>query len=133
VGTAGGEYGGVLTGDRAKAYSGQPLPRRQVRRAHLRRDFQAMVDRGGAGAPVGERRREQAEVLFGWRRRVRDGTWRRAAFRGYVTWLRGVFRAELVRGTRCGGPQTAATCQELLKVEPALWTFARVPGDRRNE
>jgi hypothetical protein len=24
--------------------------------------------------------------------------------------------------------QEAATCQELLKVEPALWTFVRVPG-----
>ena len=124
----GEEYGGVLTSDRAKAYTGQPLHSRQVCWAHLRRDFQAMIDRGGAGAPVGEMLLEQADVLFGWWHRVRDSTWSWATFRGYVTWLRGVFRAELVRGT-CGGcPKTAATCQELLKVESALWTFVRVPG-----
>jgi transposase len=124
----GGEYGGVLTSDRAKAYNGQPLQRRQVCWAHLRRDFQAMIDRGGAGAPIGEMLLEQAEVLFGWWHRVRDGTWSRATFQYYARWLRGEFREELSRGTRCGCPKTAATCQELLKVEAALWTFVRVPG-----
>src|SRR5437899_893019 len=49
----GEEYGGVLTSDRAKAYNGQPLHRHQVCWAHLRRDFQAMIDRGGAAAGVG--------------------------------------------------------------------------------
>jgi len=124
----GEEYGGVLTSDRAKAYNGQPLPRRQVCWAHLRRDFQAMIDRGGAGAPIGEILLEQAGVLFGWWHRVRDGAWSRATFREYAPWLRAVFRAELERGAGCACPKTAATCQELLKVEPALWTFVRVPG-----
>jgi transposase len=124
----GEEYGGVLTSDRAKAYNGQPLHRHQVCWAHLRRDFQAMIDRGGAGAPIGEVLLEQAEVLFGWWHRVRDGTWSRATFQSYARWLRGVVREELMRGTRCACPKTAATCQELLKVEPALWTFVRVPG-----
>jgi transposase len=50
----GEEYGGVLTSDRAKAYSRQPRQRQQICWAHLRRDFQAMIDRGGAGAAVGE-------------------------------------------------------------------------------
>jgi Transposase IS66 family len=49
----GGEYGGVLTSDRAKAYNGQPLHRRQIGWAHLRRDFPAMIDRGGGSG--GER------------------------------------------------------------------------------
>lgn len=39
-----------------------------------------------------------------------------------------MFREELVRGARCACPKTAATCQELLKIEAALWTFVRVPG-----
>jgi transposase len=124
----GEEYGGVLTSDRAKAYNGQPLQRRQVCWAHLRRDFQAMIDRGGAGAPIGEMLLEQADVLFGWWHRVRDGTWSRTTFQRYARWLRGVFREELERGAGCACPKTAATCQELLKVEPALWTFVRVPG-----
>jgi transposase len=124
----GEEYGGVLTSDRAKAYSGQPLQRHQVCWAHLRRDFQAMIDRGGAAAPVGEILLEQADVLFGWWHRVRDGTWRWATFQYYARWLRGVFREELVRGACCACPKTAATCQELLRVEAALWTCVRVPG-----
>jgi transposase len=87
-----------------------------------------MIDRGGAGAAVGEILLEQAEVLFGWWQRVRDGTWSRATCQGYATWLRAVFREELGRGAGCACPKTAATCRELLKVEPALWTFVRVPG-----
>jgi len=125
LGTA---YGGVRTSDRAKAYNRQPLQRRQICWAHLRRDFQAMIDRGGAGAAVGEILLEQAEVLFGWWHWVRDGTWAPATFQGYMRWLRRAFQHELEAGTRCACPQTAATCQELLKVEPALWTFVRVPG-----
>jgi transposase len=38
------------------------------------------------------------------------------------------FREELRAGARCACPKTAATGQELLKVEAALWTFVRVPG-----
>jgi transposase len=45
-----------------------------------------------------------------------------------MRWLRGSFRTELEAGTRCACPKTAATCQELLKKEAALWTFVRVPG-----
>jgi transposase len=127
-GLLGEGYGGVLTSDRAQAYNGQPLQRHQLCWAHLRRDLQAMIARGGAGAPVGERLLEQAEVLFGWWHRVRAGTWSRAPFRGHARWLRGVCRAELVRGASCACPQTAATCREVLKVEPALWTFLRAAG-----
>ena len=124
----GEEYGAVLTSDRAKAYNGQPLRQRQICWAHLRRDFQAMIDRGGAGTAVGEILLEHAEVLFEWWYWVRDGTWARSTFQHYVRWLRGAFRAELEAGTCCACPKTAATCRELLKVEPALWTFVRVEG-----
>ena len=55
----------MLTSDRAKAYNGQPLRQRQLGWAHLRRDFQALIDRGGAGAEVGRRLLEYTEVLFG--------------------------------------------------------------------
>jgi transposase len=124
----GTEYGGVLTSDRAKAYSRQPLQRHQVCWAHLRRDFQAMIDRGGAAAAVGTVLLEHADVLFGWWQLLREGSWCWTTFQSSARWLRGGFREELVRGASCACPKTAATCQELLKVEPALWTFVRVPG-----
>jgi len=59
-------YRAILTSDRAKAYNCQPVPQRQLCWAHLRRNFQAMIDRGGAGAAVGESLLEHTEVLFGW-------------------------------------------------------------------
>src|SRR5262249_33728628 len=43
----------VITSDRLKSYEWLPLGRRQVCWAHPRRDFQAMIDRGGPGQPVG--------------------------------------------------------------------------------
>jgi transposase len=121
-------YSGVLSSDRAKAYNTQPLRRRQLCWAHLRRDFQAMIDRSGAGAEVGARLLVDSEVLFEWWYRVRDGTWQRATLRRYVSGLRPAFRETLEAGTRCGCPKTAATCRELLALEPALWTFVRVEG-----
>ncbi len=49
-----GESQAVITSDRVSAYSHLPAERRQVCWAHLRRDFQAMIDRGGGGKEVGE-------------------------------------------------------------------------------
>jgi transposase len=74
-------YGGVLTSDRAKADNGQPVRRRQFCGAHLRRDFPAMIDRGGAGAAVGARLLADSGILFEWWHWVRDGTWQRATLR----------------------------------------------------
>jgi len=100
----GASYSAVLTSDRAKAYNAQPLRQRQLCWAHLRRDFQAMIDRGGAGAAVGQRLLEHAEVLFGWWHWMRDGTWAWSTFQGYIRWLRRLVREELRAGARCPCP-----------------------------
>src|SRR5713101_3916201 len=97
----GEEYTGVLTSDRAKAYNRQPLRLRQLCWAHLRRDFQAMIDRGGMGEAVGRQLLEYADALFGWWYWVRDGTWTRSTFRRYGRFLRGLVREELEAATHC--------------------------------
>jgi transposase len=121
-------YGGTITSDRAKAYDSQPLRRRQLCWAHLLRDFQAMIDRGGPGQVVGEALLEHAHVLFAWWHWVRDGTWKRSTFQSYVQTLRASFKIELEWGTQNACPKTAATCRELRLRETALWTFVRVEG-----
>src|SRR5262249_54762884 len=124
----GPQYPGVVTSDRAKAYDTRPLGARQVCWAHLLREFQAMIDRGGSAKATGELLLEHSNVLFAWWHRLREGAWARSTLQWYVGPLRQSFRDALARGSQCRCPKTAATCLELLARERALWTFVRVEG-----
>ncbi len=120
---------GVLTTDRYPAYDHLPVGRRQVCWAHLRRDFQAMIDRRNAGSAVGEDLLMHADILLMQWKRVRDGTLTRRGFRqSYLGWVRAEVRTLLGRGAGCGCAVTAGVCRELLAIEPALYTFAAVGG-----
>jgi transposase len=122
-GTAAGK---VVVCDRFKSRSW--VKRRQFCWAHLNRDFQATIDRGGESAEVGERLMGHSDALFEWRRRVRDGTLSRSSFRTYVAMTRPFLKEDLRRGAARPCPKTAATCRELLSGETHLWTFVRVEG-----
>lgn len=117
----------VVTSDRYSAYSHLPAERRQVCWAHLRRDFQAVIDRGDVGSTIGEDLLMNSDILFeGWSK-IRAGTLLRSTFATKtLPWLRREVRTLLEEGVRCGSKRTAATCREILKVEPSLWTFAKV-------
>jgi transposase len=119
----------VLTTDRYAAYDHLPGDRRQVCWAHLRRDFQAMIDRANGGSGVGADLLLHADILLGQWKRVRDGTLTRRGFRrSYLGWLRAEVRSLLATGAASDCPKTAGTCREVLGLEPSLWTFARVGG-----
>jgi transposase len=120
---------GLVCSDRWSAYQLIPAQRRQLCWAHLRRDFQAMIDRGGAAAAIGEELLFNADMLFGLWYKVRDGTRsRRWLLRHIDGWLRDEVRALLEEGAACSCAKTAGVCAEILKLEPALWTFARQEG-----
>ena len=118
----------VVTSDRSSAYGWIDAAWRQVCRAHLRRDFQAMIDRGGEGAAIGIELLAHSHELFRAWHRVRDGTVAWGTFRRSMRERRGRVAATLRRGSRCPCVRTSATCREILKVEEGLWTFARVKG-----
>jgi transposase len=120
--------GQVITSDRYKAYDWLPLYQRQICWAHLIRDFQAMVDRHNAGSALGRELLCFAEDVFTQSYRVRDGTIQRVTLRKYVDSQRPWFRARLEAGLACGCTKTAGVCQDLLRLEPALWTFTRREG-----
>lgn len=116
---------GVLTTDRFPVYTHLRGRRRQVCWAHLRRDFQAMIDRRNAGSEIGEELLAHAEILFVHWPKVRDGTRSRRWFRRtHAVWLRREVRLLLERGRACGCAKTASVCREILAVESSLWTFA---------
>ena len=119
---------GVLVSDRHGAYLWWPDRLRQLCWAHLRRDIQAIIDRGGQSAVVGSGLLEESDRMFYWWHRVRDGTLSRASFQVYMRSLRKRFEAGLELGTLGDNPKTAKTCANLLKHADALWTFVRVEG-----
>ena len=119
----------VVTSDRYSSYEWIDPAWRQICWSHLRRDFQAMIDRGGAGEAIGRRLLRLSKRMFRWWHRLRDGTMRSAAVPERIAArLRREVKAALEDGPRCGCAKTAATCFEILKVEEGLWTFARVEG-----
>jgi transposase len=121
-------FAGILVTDRYSAYNWYPVRWRQLCWAHVLRDFEAMRDRGGASAELGEALLAQARQMFTWWHRVREGTLQRSTFRSYMSPLRREVERLLEAGSRSGGPKTAGTCQDILKRREALWTFVQVPG-----
>ena len=74
----GENFSGFVVADRWSGYSWAEL--RQVCWAHLRRDFQGFVDRGGRGKPLGEKLLEQTRLMFELWHRLREKTLLRRTF-----------------------------------------------------
>ena len=128
VALLGSRDGQVVSSDRFSAYEWIMASWRQVCWSHLRRDFQAMIDRVDEGEPVGRRLLSLSNRLFHNWHRVRDGTLDWGGFQGRMTRLRPEVKQALEEGSRCSCAKTAATCFEILKVEEGLWAFTRVRG-----
>jgi transposase len=122
----GEDYAGVATCDRLKSYWW--IKRLQWCWAHLRRDFQAMIDRDNQGKAIGKRLLEQSNTLFHLWHQLRDGQLSRAGFQQAIKPVREAVRRTLERGKKCGCSKTAGTCKELLSHEEWLWTFVDVEG-----
>ena len=124
----GEHFWGYLVTDRWGAYTWYPAWRRQVCWAHLLRDIDAMIERGGQSSEIGEALRVQARQMFhGWHR-VRDGTLAHASFAQSMWPIRHEVERLLEMGQTCGVPKTEGVCREILKVRQALWTFVRHEG-----
>ena len=118
----------VVTSDRHSSLQWIDPAGRQICWSHLARDFQAMIDRGGAGEATGHALLRLSKRMFRWWHRLRDGTIDRHRFETIAARLRREVKVALEAGRSCGCVKTAATCFEILKVEEGLWTFARVEG-----
>jgi transposase len=122
----GKQYAGVATCDRLKSYWW--IGRLQWCWAHLRRDFQAMIDRNNEGKVIGEALLRQSNTLFHLWHQVKQGTLSRTRFPEAIKPVRQAIRRALRRGQACGCSKTVGTCKELLAHEEWLWTFVSVAG-----
>jgi transposase len=120
-------FDGIVTCDRAKMY--WRLPTLQWCWAHLKRDFQALVDSGVRIAKeLGKQLLEQTRLLFRQWSRCRDGTISRAGLKTSLSKTRREVERLLLRGLRCRHSKTSGMCQELLQNRERLWTFLEQEG-----
>lgn len=116
-------YTGVVNCDRARMYF--CLPRLQWCWAHLKRDFQALVDSGdGVQKRLGHDLLRSTRKLFELWTRCRDGTLSRAEFQGQMKPIREEINNLLLRGSFAG----IGMAEELYKHRQRLWTFVDVEG-----
>jgi transposase len=119
---------GIVGSDRWSGYNWLDPQQRQLCWAHLKRDFQALVDRGGESERIGRALLDQVEKMFGLWRRIRDGTLSRMDFQTAMQPIQTRVGELLREGTTLSCDKTRHTCENILKLEVALWTFVRVEG-----
>jgi transposase len=119
---------GIVCSDRWSAYSKLPLEQRQICWAHLKRDFQKLIDRGGPAEAIGRVGLDVVECLFAdwwsFRRGELDQPGLQARLDPIARELQGV----LEQGRACADSKAATFCANLLSLYPALWLFAAIEG-----
>jgi transposase len=119
---------GIVCSDRWGVYGRLKPRRRQLCWAHLKRDFQKLVDRGGAAKEIGEFGLSLTSLVFElWHAFRGGGLNRRQLRRGMSEW-REILHDQLEDGCACVDAKAAAFCANVLAVEPALWTFVDQEG-----
>jgi transposase len=124
----GASFAGYLITDRWSAYPWLAPTQRQVCWAHLKRDFQKLVDYGGPGRAIGRDALRLLAGLFGAWTDLRADPTQRPRFVRRARQYQWRLRRVLECGQQCGCEKTANFCTGLLQLWPALWTFVTVPG-----
>jgi transposase len=120
-------FAGVMSCDRAKMY--WQCGRLQWCWAHLKRDFQALIDhRDSQVKRLGHDLMRPTRVLFRQWSRCRDGTLSRAALQREMAPFREQVENLLLRGKCSGNARLKGMCDELHKHRDRLWTFLEVEG-----
>lgn len=124
-GLLGEDYAGVIQCDRARMY--WAFGRLQWCWAHLKRDFQSLIDDPcGTKKRLGHELMKPTNELFALWKNVRDGTMSRRSFRRQMQPIRQHVDALLLRGYY--NALTHNFCKELVEHGEYLWTFIDVEG-----
>jgi len=124
-----GDTAAVVCSDRWWAYSHLPVARRQICWSHLQRDFQAQAEGIGAEHELGRVGLEVCdELFFAWEAFGHTGD--RRQLKRVIARLQRRLKPILrtYSGTKPRYKRTRGLARNLLKIWPALWTFAKVKG-----
>ena len=119
---------GIVISDRWWGYNRLPLEQRQICWAHLKRDFQKCLKRGGPGKVVGDVGLIVVEDVFTLWWEYREGLIDRPVLVTKLEPLVEELREALERGSGHADRKVTAFCDNLLTLYPALWLFAGVDG-----
>jgi transposase len=119
---------GTLCTDRYSVYQYVPLDQRGVCWAHLRRDFQKCLERGGVCGELGRAALAIADAVHELWQRFKAGDLDRPGLQQAIVAPRQRMKALLEEGSERTEKKTRHFCRNLLKVEAAMWTFAFVEG-----
>lgn len=122
------DFSGVLATDRWASYHDHPPNERQLCWAHLKRNFQELVDRKGASAPVGHAGLRACADVFD---AFEDHWAGRLALTGLARRLaptRHALASSLRRFRNHPDRRARALCRDLLRHFPSLFTFTRRTG-----
>jgi transposase len=122
------KYAGVANTDRYNAYHWMDEGKRQLCWAHLKREAQAISERGGKSAEIGQELLAEVKNLFERWYQLREGSIERQAFQTAMEPIEQRVGELLRAGTECGQEKTQGACRNILKWERSLWTFVRVEG-----
>ncbi len=119
---------GFVCSDRWSAYNRLSPFCRQVCWAHLKRDFQKLVDRGGPAARLGERLQRLGERVFEEWHLFRGGGIDRQTLQQRLDGPAREFERVLRSGRRCADAKAATFCENVLALLPAVWRFVVTEG-----
>jgi transposase len=119
---------GTIGTDRYAGYHWIDPRQRQLCWAHLKREFIAWSERVGETARLGLALLAVEQQLFALWYRVRAGTMAWADFQGAMLPLMARVSTLLQEGVAGADATAQGTCRNLVKLEPALWTFVWEPG-----
>ena len=131
------EFRGTINCDRAKMYwslgldpaHDPPTHRLQWCWAHLKRDFQALIDSPDRQVKrLGYDLMRPTKELFKVWARCRDGTITRRGFRRLMQPIRDEINGLLLRGRCSGNPRLKGMCHERHGHRDWLWTFVDEEG-----
>jgi transposase len=124
----GEDFRGFLVVDRWAAYRWVARGMRQLCWAHLVRDFCCFAERGGAGGRIGEKLLQRAAIMFRSWHRIRDGTLTRRTFQRRMKPVERSVARLLRKAAVCGDAKIEGMAKDILKHEPALFTFVYADG-----
>jgi transposase len=124
----GEEIGGILCSDRWGVYNRVAAACRQLCWAHLKRDFQKIIDGGGVSAFVGHRGRRLIKKVFAAWHEFQAGQCTREQLQEKMAPIMRSMNLVLVEGWFGEDKAVATFCGNLLELETALWTFVTTEG-----